>query len=180
MPEATEVKKKELKPDSSGNVTLSSADLKELINGAVSTALAQSSESSTQTAKLIAETLLEARKPYKSPEQEQNDETFRQSSQANRERIQQAIAREQDSCPHMQGCNALSEVQGDRTSIVLHQSDTGLIIGICTNCIKVFRSDNPLDVPFFRKPSGNRMSRAGQRIFQNPVEAQKAGFLQST
>jgi hypothetical protein len=142
--------------------------LAQLVAAAVSSATEQS-------AQIIAKALIESRKPYVDPKQEANEETFRQSTRELELRIRRSLKNEQASCPHMQGSNALSDYQGQLTSIVMHRLDTGLIIGICTNCQKHFYSDRPDDQIWFRKKSGNRMSSAGQRVFMDPLRAMQKG-----
>ena len=71
----------------------------------------------------------------------------------------------QDNCPHIAGCNALSELQDmrGRTSIVWHGLDTGQDVGVCTVCQRVFQPSDSDYQEWREKPSLNRYSQAGQR-----------------
>lgn len=158
-------------------ISLGLDDLKDLITAAVAQAVKHSQESS---AKIIAEAMLEARKPYVDPRQKQNEEMMREQMREVNERINHEIELSKSNCPHLQGSNALSEFQGQLGSFVLHQLDTGEVIGICTNCQKIIRSTNdgddgrPDDRQFFARKSANRLSRAGQRTFRDPTKVQLA------
>lgn len=161
----------------SEKISLSLDDLKDIVSSAIASAVSQSQASS---AKIIADAMLEARKPYVDPRQLENEKAMRESMRAVNERINREIELSKETCPHLQGSNALSEFQGQLGSFVLHQLDTGEVIGICTNCQKIIRSTNdgkegrPDDRQFFNKKSANRLSRAGQRVFRDPTKAQLA------
>jgi|HubBroStandDraft_3_1064219.scaffolds.fasta_scaffold69096_2 hypothetical protein len=161
--------KAEAKPTQ--KISLGLEELAEIIKMAVSSAVGQQSESS---AKIIAEALIEARKPYKDPRTEANDAMMRKQGRETWERIQKEIEDSRKTCAHLQGSNALSEFQGQLGSFVMHQLDTGAVVGICTNCQKQIWSNNPEDHVWFSRKSANRMSRAGQRVFIDPLKAQQA------
>lgn len=169
----TDAPEVQAKPKTEGSFSMTAADLKELVSSIVSSVTAQSGEAS---AKILAEAILESRKPYKDPLQEKNAEAMRLSDRELQKRLKQEVDASRDNCEHLQGSNALSEQKSDRGSFVLHQLDTGELIGICTNCQKEISSLRPEDKPFFKKQSGNRMSRAGQRMFTDPLKAQRARF----
>lgn len=172
--ETEEVKPNPLasKKSGRGNITLDVNDLQAMIANAVSAAVSKSSETS---ARIIAEALVESKKPYIDPRAAENDAAMREATRKLHERIEADIKASQEICPHMQGSNALSDFQGQLTSIVMHRLDTGLVVGICTNCQRQFFSDRPEDRKFFAQKSGNRMSAAGTRFFHDPAAAQKAG-----
>lgn len=161
----------------SEKISLSLDDLKDIVSSAIASAVSQSQASS---AKIIADAMLEARKPYVDPRQVENEKAMRDSMRIAQDRINREIEASKETCPHLQGSNALSEFQGQLGSFVLHQLDTGEVIGICTNCQKIIRSTNdgkdgrPNDQQFFSKKSANRLSRAGQRVFRDPTKAQLA------
>lgn len=157
----------ETKPDRSGKLTIGMDELQALITAAVAQSVKQSSQ-------VIAEAMLEARKPYVPPGQIENDKRMKDSTREIQERIKRQLAAEQDVCAHLQGSNSLSEFQGQLGSFVLHQLDTGVVIGICTNCQKQIWSNNPEHARYFGKKQANRMSRAGQRVFLDPLKAQAA------
>lgn len=158
----------EITADKDGSIKISLKDLAALV--------ATATESATQkSAEVIAKALIDSRKPYVDPKQEQNEEQFRKSTLEVQQRIRKNIKAAQNTCPHEQGCNELSEQSNGRSSFVIHRTDTGLTIGICTNCQKLIRSDRPEDFSFFKRKSGNRASSAGIRNFMDPNGVQKRG-----
>lgn len=158
------------KADTDGNVSLKMSELVALIGAAVDSAVTKSSQ-------VIADALIEARKPYVDPRQQENERKMRDSMREVQDRINRQIAASKEFCPHVQGSNELSEVQGTLGSFVTHTLDTGEVIGICTNCQKIIRSTIPEDRKWFSKKNANRMSKAGQRNFLDPQKAQLAGRL---
>ena|SRR5271154_7049636 len=142
--------------------------------------IARIQESSDKKLELIVDrlsgALLEARKPYVSDAQKENEKSMRESMRAQRDRLMADIAASQQVCPHLQGSNALSDVSGDRTSIVQHRLDTGAVIGICTNCVRIFKPGDADYLVQMRRKSGNRMSSAGIRTFLDPAAVQRAGL----
>lgn len=150
-----------------GKLTIGMDELQALIAASVSQAVSQSS-------KVIAEAMLEARKPYVSPQQVENEQRMRESTREIHERIKRTIEADQATCEHLQGSNSLSEFTGQLGSFILHQLDTGVVVGICSNCQKQIWSNDPAHAKFFSKKSANRMSRAGQRVFLDPKKAQSA------
>jgi hypothetical protein len=157
-------------------ITLNLKDLQAMIAQAVAMASIEAGKSTSET---LANAILESRKPYVDPRNEQNEEQMRQSSREQRKREIEQTKYSQDNCPHMQGSNALSDRRGDMSAIVMHKLDTGLVIGICTNCIKIFDARNPDHRKFFNMKSGNRMSASGSRFFSDPVARMDAGTVQT-
>lgn len=152
-------------PKANDNVLISAEGLQQLLAGVVAaTGAAQQSQSSTDMKSLV-EALLETRKPYVDPKQEDNLRRIREQDQITRERQIANVKAEQGSCPHMQGSNALSEFSGQLTAIVQHKTDIGEVVGICTNCIRVFRTSDPDYRVWMAKKSGNRISKSGDRYF---------------
>lgn len=149
-------------------ISLGLEELQQIISTAVR-------EASKAQSEMIANAILESRKPYKDPAQEENDKRMRESMREVNERIQREILASQDVCPHKQGSNPLSEFQGALGSFVTHELDTGEVIGICTNCQKLIRSTNPEHRKFFTEKSANRRSGAGRRFFLDPMKAQRVG-----
>lgn len=127
-------------------------------------------------ASMLSNALLESRKPYVSDAQKENEKTMRESMKAQRERLMADIRASQETCPHLQGANALSEKTGDMTSIVQHRLDIGAVIGICTNCQRVFKPGDADYLVQMRRKSGNKMSSAGIRMFLDPMSVQRAGL----
>jgi hypothetical protein len=159
----------EAKPEKSGKLSIGMDELQALISASVSQAVEQSS-------KVIAQALVDSRKPYVDPKHEENERIMRAQNHDIQERIKREIEASRDTCPHLQGSNALSEFQGQLGSFILHQLDTGVVVGICTNCQKQIwsNSKDPEELKWFNKKQANRMSRAGQRVFLDPVKAQAA------
>ena len=154
-------------------INISMSELREMMVAAVTAAVQQSSETS---AKMIAEALIESKKPYIDPRQAENEANMRKSMHEVHERIQRDIKASQDSCSHLQGANSLSDYprQFNLTAIVQHKTDVGEIIGICTNCQRIFRQGDPDYIEqMFKRKSGNRMSQAGQRTFINPYDVER-------
>ena len=161
-PAVPEAAKENLK---SGKLSIGMDELQALIAASVSTAVEKSSQ-------VIAAAMLEARKPYIAPTTLENERRMRESTREIHERIKRSLEADQASCEHLQGSNSLSEFQGQLGSFILHQLDTGVVVGICSNCQKQIWSNEPADAPYFRRKSANRMSRAGQRVFMDPKKAQ--------
>lgn len=149
-------------------IEISMSDLAAMMAQAVENAAVRS-------AQVVAEAMQKAREPYIDPKQKENDEEFRRATLEQEKRIRENLRLSQQTCPHKQGCNPLSQVQSQLSSFVLHELDTGLVIGICTYCQKLIRSDRVEDHRFFREKSANRMSRAGRRQFMDPNRAIEKG-----
>lgn len=115
-------------------------------------------------AETIANAMIESKKPYIDPRKTENDDNMRETTRKLQERIQADIKASQANCPHYQGSNPLSEFQGALTSIAKHRLDDGKIIGICTNCLRIFKPGDPDYITQLQRKSGNRMSQAGQRF----------------
>lgn len=157
MPEDSEVK-----IPKGEKISLGIAELQALIQTAVQSAVGHSQDA-------LVQALLEARKPYTDPRQLANEAAMRVQMRELKERIDRDIKASQTVCPHFQGSNALSEFQGQQTSIVQHQLDTGIMVGICTNCQRIFMPEDPDYMMEMRRKSGNRPSMAGQRFGLRPV-----------
>lgn len=163
--------------ESGEKITVGATELQAIVAAAVAAALDKAQGAQVESAKIIAEALIEARKPYKDPNQEENQKRMREQMRETQERIRKNIEASRDACPHLQGSNPLSSFQGQSGSFVLHTLDTGEMIGICTNCLKVISSSNRDDIKFFQKKNGNVPSAAGQRIFFDPLKVRAAGQL---
>ena len=152
-------------------ITLTPDELKKIIAEAVKT---QAQPDTTSMFKELVQAVIESRKPYVAPGQEENEKMLRQ---ANREQ-QQAIIRNkraaQDNCPHTVGL--AGQKPGDDSSFWIHKLDTGETIGICSFCQKVISSLVPEDQRFFALKGSNAPSSAGQRQFLYPITAMTARF----
>lgn len=148
-------------------INLGIEELQAIISASVAQAVAQSSN-------VIAQALIESRKPYVNPLNKQNEDAMRDQMREVHDRIKREIEASRDGCAHLQGSNALSEFQGQMGSFVLHQLDTGVVVGICTNCQKTIwsNSSDPAEIKMFSRKNANRMSKAGQRVFLDPLKAQ--------
>jgi hypothetical protein len=104
----------------------------------------------------------------------ENDKNFREELRRIEARVKYAKKQEQQQCPHVAGCNSLSETQDyhGRTSIVWHRTDLGTDIGICNNCHRLFQPSDSDYLEWRKKPSFNKMSMAGSRLFYNPPKFQ--------
>lgn len=146
-----------------------------IVNAAVSAAMKEGVETNQNFAKTIAEAIVEARKPYVDPKQKANLESAKRSSRLQAIKQKAVKKAEQEACPHHKGSNPNS-FRSDPFdySIAKIVLDSGEIVGVCTNCTRVFSSLFPEDVPFLRQKSSNQTARAGQRFFDNPLQAQRA------
>lgn len=139
----------------------------------------------------LADAILETTKPrevLKSTKQladEANQKIFDDQAKELKRRQRETIEQSQNNCVHIAGCNPLSEerdVRG-RTSILWHKTDAQVVVGICTNCQRIFRPDDAPDqqgrtYQFYRsQPSINRISAAGNRQFLDPLKAMKDSYL---
>lgn len=136
---------------------LSTADLLGLLTAAIS-----QSQEGTQ-AQLLA-VLSEMRNPQKSDGEKALDEQMRKQNRIARERKEANIKADQENCPHLQGSHPLSQKTGEGTSIVKHRLDDNRVVGICTNCLRVFEPTDKDYMQQMRRKSGNQMSQAGQRF----------------
>lgn len=159
-------KDKEGKEVNSGseNVSLSMTELQTLITSAVSAAVSGQSQ-------VIADAIKEGNKPYEDPNVIQNQKNMRNQMRDQQQAIRNRIRAAQNTCPHLQGCNPLSDSAGTKTSIVKHQFDTGVVLGICTNCNRIFKPTDPDYFQQMQRPSGNKMSIGGQRFISAPAAA---------
>lgn len=164
-----------------GKKVASKKDAKvEMTFGDLESLISKITESSNQKieafARLLSDAIIESKKPYVSDAQKANEKAMRESMVAQRERLQRDLEASQESCPHLQGSNALSDFSGQLTSIVYHRLDTGAVIGICTNCLRVFKPGDKDYIQQMKRKSGNRISSAGIRMFLDPARVQAAGL----
>jgi len=147
-----------------------------IVNAAVSANSKENSSNMAEMASIIAKALIESKKPYIDPRVKANNEAARRSMLESRKREQEAFIAAQSNCLHKKGSNPLSWYSDpNNSSFVLHRLDTGEWIGICTNCTKVISSLLPADQPFFTGSRGtNIRSAAGERVFSDPIKAQRA------
>ena len=123
--------------------------------------------------KQLADSILELRKEPVDPAKKANEEFTRAQDRKQRIQMQEAIKREQAQCPHIAGCDRLSEMRDPmgRTSIIWHTSDSSETLGICTNCQRIFHENDPDYAVWRQKPSFNKQSRSGERFFSDPMKA---------
>jgi hypothetical protein len=146
-----------------------------IVNAAVTAAMKEGAENTHAMAKTIAEALVEARKPYVSPQDVANREAARKSSREQAAKQKSIKDWEQGHCPHVKGSNPNSFRSDPYDSAVQkHLLDTGEVIGICSNCTKVFSSLNPEDYQWLTAKSTNQVSMAGRREFADSNAAKRA------
>lgn len=168
----------------SDTITITKSELQNLLREAVAAAVSETNKKSEQIVSNgmseLAKAIIESRKPYVDPRQEENEKAMRESMRKVNERMKAQILASQSTCPHLQGSSENSDFTGQLSSIVMHRLDSGVVVGICTNCqLQIFSDDKDVNVQkIFRQKSGNRMSSAGIRTFRNPNEAMTAGRLQ--
>lgn len=160
-----------------GRVTFTPKQLQELIAGAVSSAVEKANEQSASAFEKLANALIESRKPYVDPKQAENEENMRKQMREQTRKQKLLLERDQQVCEHKQGSNSLSMFTSPMgmSSIIHHTLDTGEVIGICTNCIKIIRWGDPDYTKLMNMRSGDVPSSAGRRFFADPVAAIKAG-----
>lgn len=139
------------------------------------TMAAAQNQSSENQARLMADAIVAAQKPYVDPKKEENDKIFKEQNRRQMEQDRHNKHANQKYCPHIAGCNPLSEVRdhANRTSIIWHVTDSTETIGICTNCQRVFHENDPDYAEWRQKPSYNRMSKSGQREYADPLAARE-------
>jgi len=123
----------------------------------------------------LAEAIIAAQKPYEDPKKAENDRMFREQTRRQSEQERLAKHNNQINCPHIAGCNLLSEFRdpAGRTSIIWHTFDSTATIGTCTNCQRHFFEDEPDYMEWRRKPSFNRASASGRREYDDPKAARE-------
>lgn len=167
--EANEVEVRSPKTDIPAPATITMDQLLPLLE-AISGKQAMAAESQ---AKILADAIIAAQKPYVDPKKEENEEKFREQMrrQAKAERENLKAARSQ--CPHIAGSNPLSEFhdQHNRTCIVWHQSPSSEWVGTCLQCQRQFFENDPDYNEWRRKPSICRVSGSGQYQFLDPAAA---------
>jgi hypothetical protein len=164
-------------------ISLTKDELRSIVSSAVGAAVQSANEKSSsifaESMEKLAAAIIESKKPYVDPRNAENEKAMRESMRIVNERMHQQVVASQKTCPHLQGSSELSDFSGQLSSIVLHRLDSGVVVGICTNCQKqIFSDDKDLEVQkIFRMKSGNRMSSAGIRNFVDPKAAMAAGRL---
>lgn len=156
-------------PTTGETVTISKEQFRELL--AQAGASGAGSPNMTEFARIIAEAMVEAKKPYVDPKQVANDAAMRASMKAQAEQLRRNTHQYQyEECSHIMGSHPLSDAadQFGRTAIAWHRLDTGTIFGICTVCQRPFWPNDPDYKTWRAKKSACRMSSAGQRQFINP------------
>lgn len=163
---ANETKQEAVKAEAP-KVQLDMGELQKLIATAVGAASGSNSEAQMQ---LMMSMLTELKKPYVDPNQKAIDEQFRQTALENEAKKQANVKAAQDSCQHFEGSHPLSEDTGTKSSIVKHVLDSGHMVGICTNCQKIWDPTTPGYAVEMNRKSRNRLSKSGSR-YATPVAA---------
>lgn len=152
--------------------------LKGIIESAVQAATATSASVQNEGNRLLAEALENLRKPYVSPQEELNQENFRKSNREQAKRRAEAMKRAQETCEHIMGSHELSEYPDamGRSSIVIHTLSTQERVGLCSNCGRLWRTNDPDYMrEVVKRKSGNKPSASGQRMFLDPMAVIEAG-----
>lgn len=122
---------------------------------------------------IVLEAIEESNRPFVDPIQEENERLFREMSRRIHEDNESRIKEQREFCPHIAGCNALSDKRDayNRTSIIWHTFSWGeKPVGICTNCQREF---HPSDSDYERwrnLPSINLASSGGFPVLTSSNE----------
>jgi len=131
---------------------------------------AESNERIAQSNESLAKAIIESRKPYVDPKNEENEKLFREQTREMERRKRDQILKSQEWCQHLAGSLGEFQDQGHRTAIVWHQTDIREQVGICTVCQKQFREGDK-DYMFWRgKRSINKISKSGDRFVSTPQQ----------
>jgi len=143
-------------------VTITSSALQELLASVIS----KTQEQASLQTKALVDAILESRKPYVDPKRAENEKRWRESMRRQRLKLDASLKADQNRCEHIMGSNALSEYPDlhRRSSILKHALDTGEVIGMCTNCGRVWWPDDPDYFSQLKRHTTNKMSQAGQRF----------------
>jgi hypothetical protein len=161
--------KTEVFPEPQTPITLTSEQLQNLL------AAASAPKEDNGKFEQLVHAIIESRKPYVDPRTEANEEEFRRSSREQEKNKQIAKANAEAFCPHEKGSTG-NRSYGESAFWIL-RLDTGLTIGVCSQCGKVINSLNPDHTVFFRKRGDNLPGQAGQgRVFLDPIKAMTASM----
>jgi hypothetical protein len=128
----------------------------------------------------ITSAMQDARKPYVSEGELANQRNAQEAMKRLAASQRAAKKWDQDHCPHIKGCNPLSDSldTANRSAFIRHRLDTGATFLMCTNCQKVIWQDDPEFQIWYNKPSGNRPSAGGDRFQSDPLKAMREGRLE--
>lgn len=146
------------------NQSLGNMTIADLITAITAANQQSKQEDLVSVAKILAQAIIDSKIPYVDPKQVENERKMRESMRKQREKFHADLIASQELCPHLQGSNPLSEMSSQLTSIAPHRLDDGTVIGICTNCLRVFRPGDKDYLTQMRRKSGNKISSAGQRF----------------
>lgn len=124
-------------------------------------------------AKILADAIISAQKPYVDPKKEENEEKFREQMRRQAKQERENLKSSRNICPHIAGSNPLSEFQDQwgRTCIVWHQSPSSEWVGTCLQCQRQFFENDPDYSEWRRKMSICKVSGSGQYQFMDPMAA---------
>lgn len=156
---------------SNPDAPITTAQLLQLLN----TMAASQTQSSQNLAQTLADAIVKAREPFVDPKKEENDKMFREQNRRQMEQERQAKYANQKACPHIAGCNSLSDFRDhmSRTSIIWHKTDSSETLGICTNCQRIFHDNEPDYQEWRSKPCFNKPSASGNREYADPIAARE-------
>lgn len=189
-PDSTETATAVLEPPTSGPAPLTTDQLLTLLV-TLQQQVAQSQKEAADANRALAAAIVKTTEPreyVKSAKEiadEANNKLFDERAKELAKRQKANIQYEQSLCDHVAGCSSLSEQRdiAGRTSILWHSNDVNVDIGICTVCQRIFRPSDPVDdqghnyLYWRKKPSFNKLSKAGSRTFMNPTQAAEESYL---
>jgi ribosomal protein L32 len=154
-------------------ISFSKEEFSDLLTSLVNKITSQTNASNRE----LVGAILKSREPFVSDEAKADAQALKDQMRRQHDQLEANRLADQARCEHIQGSNSLSDYPSvyGRTSIIWHVLDTQEVIGVCTNCTRVFRSCDPDYETWRRKPSGNRMSSAGQRFFADPLAVMRKG-----
>lgn len=152
--------------DLNQQVTLSAQDLLNLFQ--------QMQQNQSKSQKELVEAIIESRKPYVDPGQEENQKQAKEQLRKQElQKLNNARAKQRN-CPHEQG--QTGDERNGKSSFNFLKLPTGEWVGICTYCQYVASSLRPSDAKFFQKRSG-RPAESGMPIIpDDPIQAQLSRF----
>jgi hypothetical protein len=147
-------------------VTFTTQEFSELLGQLVEKITTQTNAQNRE----LVNAILESRKPWVSPQAAQDAKAMQEQMQQQHAQLEANRLADQTRCEHIQGSNSLSDYPSvyGRTSIIWHTLNMGEVVGICTNCTRIFLSSDPDYATWRKKPSGNRPSGETVRWYADP------------
>lgn len=136
---------------------------------------AKSDERLAKVVASVGDAIIESKKPYVNPKDEETAKLFAQNTREQFKRQKRNEEIQHEACPHIAGCNNLSESRDmyGRTDIIWHTSVSTEIIGICANCQRWFYESDPDYMKWRGMQSNHKPSKSGSFQFSDPAEAKR-------